>query len=211
MSVRLEHESRERGTHVEVDVHRLVRESALPDVGTDPESEEDGRGEVRLEEALGGEGGVGIASSDGPDGDVELGDEDEGDEADSEPGADNATEGLEGKLLERMALANPGGPETDAARRRVSGNRCVAVARGTYWQRQMAAQVKRVESPERARSQSKMAPPWGRTLKLQKKQSSVANWCRSEREERTRRWGPRRGRRGRTREGDPTCRRRRST
>lgn len=52
--------------------------------------------------------------------DVELGDENEDDEDESEPGADHAAESEEGELLKRVALLDPSAPEADAGEKRRS-------------------------------------------------------------------------------------------
>lgn len=53
-------------THVEVDVLERLGKSALPDVDSDPESQEDGHSQVSKEESLGSLHRVGISSADGP-------------------------------------------------------------------------------------------------------------------------------------------------
>lgn len=59
--------------------------------------------------------GVGIHAANGPDGDVELGDEHEDDEDDAEPGTVDSTECLEGKFLDRVTLDGPCPAEANVA------------------------------------------------------------------------------------------------
>lgn len=54
-------------THVEVDILERLGESALPDVHSNPESQEDRHRQVRKEEGLGGLARIGVGSANGPD------------------------------------------------------------------------------------------------------------------------------------------------
>ena len=57
-----------------------------------------------------------ISSANGPDGDVELSDEDKHDEDNTEPRSINTTKSLERQLIGRVALDSPSSSESDVAK-----------------------------------------------------------------------------------------------
>lgn len=94
-------------------VHILCPEEGglEPDLVRDVGDDEDRDGEVDGEEGL----GIGLASK-GPDGNPELGDEDNDVETEAEPGADEAGLGGEGELVEGVALDVPGATEANVSK-----------------------------------------------------------------------------------------------
>lgn len=90
----------------------LARPCALPDESDDPEADDDGGCKVGDEESLGCCPALGLLSK-GPDGNVELSDEDEDDEEGTEHGTVNATGGAEGELLSGVSLGLPCLTETN--------------------------------------------------------------------------------------------------
>lgn len=89
-----------------VDIHLAGLEPTftLPDVADDPEEEDDGSSKVRLKEGLGVEG---------LDGNIELGNEHKNDEDETEPRTVDASNGLEGDLVQSVAVVLPGGTEAN--------------------------------------------------------------------------------------------------
>lgn len=81
---------------------------ALPEVAGGVHYDDHGEGEVRLEEV----GSVGLAI-DGAHGDVELGDEDQDNENECDPGAESTHSSLEGDFIDVMALDLPSATEAD--------------------------------------------------------------------------------------------------
>jgi hypothetical protein len=83
--------------------------------------------------------------------DVELGDENQDDEDDTEPRAVDTTHCFEWEFFQRVALDDPGLAESDA--REITLASGIGTSKNTYWQAQIASQVNKVERPERATSQ----------------------------------------------------------
>ena len=96
---------------VDIDLISTEPTSALPDEATDPEDDDDGESEISLEETL----GIVEAATDGADGSVQRGDEDEDVEAETEVRAPDTTDGAEWDLVEGVALASPRGAEADVS------------------------------------------------------------------------------------------------
>lgn len=97
---------------VDIDLVSAEPTAALPDETADPEDDDDRESEVRLEEAL----GIVEAATDGADGSVELGDEDDDVEGEAEVRAPDTTDGAEWDLVEAVALANPRSAEADVSK-----------------------------------------------------------------------------------------------
>lgn len=94
---------------VNIDLVGAEPTCSLPDETTDPEDDDDGKGEVRLEEAL----DIVEAAADGADGDEKLSDQDEDDEDETEVRAIDTTSGLEGNLIQSVTLESPSLAEAD--------------------------------------------------------------------------------------------------
>lgn len=83
---------------------------ALPEIADSPETENDRETEIRLEKLLGGSD---TADADWGEGRVELGDQADGDETEADPGAGNAKNCFEWKLVECVTLMSPCTTEAD--------------------------------------------------------------------------------------------------
>lgn len=109
---------------VKVDLVHTLGRGALPPVADDVEADHDGQGQVREEEVLSGLASTLVAAN-GPDSDVELGDENKDDEEGTEARAVDTAEGTEGKLLDRVTLGLPGLTETNVCNTdREPGEQC---------------------------------------------------------------------------------------
>lgn len=118
---------------VDVDVARAQPGLALPGEADEPEEHDDGEGQVRLEEARGvveaalgradgdielffcvGEGQtLGVGSWEKAGGDTYLSNQHEHDQRQAEVAAVDAPDGLEGDLVDRVAVVGPGVAESD--------------------------------------------------------------------------------------------------
>ena len=90
---------------LELDEQRAVGGALEPAVKLPPAVQDDqqGAGEVELEESL----GVEVGAADGVEGDVELGDEGDGVDQDADVGAVDAEGGLVGEFVEGVAVCFP--------------------------------------------------------------------------------------------------------
>lgn len=161
-------------TSVKVNGADCLESLSLPEVSAEPEEQDDWEGEVCLKETFGGVN----TSSEGPDGNVELGNQDEDNHANTDPRTNNTESSLEGDFINRVTLVGPCLTETDMSS--ADGTPSEEGSQSIGRARVSKLSIYKCDSrgaayPDKARSQSKITGPEEAKLTYPKRPNPMVN------------------------------------